>query len=421
MGVSRTMSTQNVLEQSQQQAQQAYQLCWLSPGVAGWFPIEEAVKSGRVAVAVPHGLTPPPMLTEGDIDVCSGAFGDTAICQPLDPSAAKHVPSELGTVSAGIGGASQRRRRQRATAAKKAAGATLRHPANESVETAINYAVRDPWLAEFDMPFLTTQLETGGAARDTALAALTGHVQALAFDEAGCRLVQTALKVATQHAAKELLDELRGSVYAACQCPNANYVIQKAVEVLPARLAAVVAEELSDVAVKVARHRYGCRILCRLVEHHCGDGADGPARKIIDRLLIDAVELCRHTYGHHVVNSILEHGSDEQRHIIAEALRIDAMHNGKNRHASFVIETALSCCSNNDVNALAFELLGKPGNIAALAASQFGCHVARALLRVPGELSALAVDQLYRSAPKLAESKYGRRVLEEPQMAAAAA
>lgn len=244
-------------------------------------------------------------------------------------------------------------------------------------------------------------------------------MRSLAFDSVGCRLVQLALKVASQQVAATLLAELRGSVRAVCNSPHANYVIQKAVEVLPTALAASVAEEICGIGSEMARHRYGCRVLSRLLEHHCGEGVTGYAVSLVDEVVGDAAQLSLHNYGHYVINSIIEHGSTAQRQRIAAAVKVNAMCNAMNRHASFVCENILTGCSADDCHALAMELLHKPGNMAMLAGSQFGCHVVRALLRLPGELSQIALDQVRHVAVQLQHSRYGRRLLQEHQLATA--
>ncbi|CAK0830419.1 unnamed protein product [Prorocentrum cordatum] len=138
--------------------------------------------------------------------------------------------------------------------------------------------------------------------RQQALAMLRGHVAELAFSCAGCRLVQQAFAVADQATRSELLAELQGLVVRAARSPHANYVIQSAIVVgAPAQVAAV-ARELKGSAASVARHRCGCRILCRLSEH-CSS-ADAEAVAVMDEVLTEAEQLCRHPLGHHVIQSI---------------------------------------------------------------------------------------------------------------------
>jgi len=258
---------------------------------------------------------------------------------------------------------------------------------------------------------LVEGLEAGGKARAAAVAALRGSVVPLAFDAIGCRAVQLALQLAERKASAELAEELRGHVSEAIRSPHANYVIQKIIEVLPMASASFIAEELCGMGVEVARHRYGCRILCRLLEHSATE--PGPI-KLFNEVLGGVGGLCRHSFGHYVIQSVLEHGTPEQRHTIAAALRAELTRSVQNRNACYVIENALSYCSAEDRQALVDGLIsGGPGRLAALAQHQFGSHVVRALLRMPGEGSQLAVGQLRTAASQLQATKYGRRLLED--------
>lgn len=258
---------------------------------------------------------------------------------------------------------------------------------------------------------LMEDLEAGGKARTTAVAALRGSVVPLAFDSAGCRTVQLGLQVADRRVATELAAELRGNVCEAIRSPHANYVIQKVIEVLPMAQATFIADELRGMGVEVARHRYGCRILCRLLEHSATDA--GPMA-VFNEVLQSVGGLCRHSFGHYVIQSILEHGTPEQRHQIAVALRGELARSVQNRNACYVIENALSYCSADDRQALVEGLLdGGPSRLSALAQHQFGSHVVRALLRLTGETSQLTLAQLRTVAAQLQMTKYGRRLLED--------
>mmetsp|Transcript_36814 Transcript_36814/g.83297 ORF Transcript_36814/g.83297 Transcript_36814/m.83297 type:complete len:413 (+) Transcript_36814:62-1300(+) len=258
-------------------------------------------------------------------------------------------------------------------------------------------------------------LEAGGKARATAVTALRGCVVPLSFDAAGCRAVQQALHVVDRKIAVDLAAELRGHVCEAIRSPHANYVIQKVIEVLPMAQASFVADELRGMGVEVARHRYGCRILCRLLEHSASDA--GPVA-LIDEVLGEVSGLCRHSFGHYVIQSVLEHGSPEQRQQIAAALRGELSRSVQNRNACYVIENALSYCSVEDRQALVEGLLnGGPGRLAALAQHQFGSHVVRALLRLPGEGAQVALGQLQAVSGQLQTTKYGRRLLEDFSLA----
>lgn len=133
---------------------------------------------------------------------------------------------------------------------------------------------------------------------------LRGQVWRLSRDAVGCRLVQEALELGSKGVV-DLAHELQGHVLEAVMCPNANYVVQKVVSHLSVAASSFVAWELQGNAVRAAKHRFACRIFCRLLEF-CGTG---PTSQLVDEFLDAAEEnLCTHSFAHHVVQSILEHG-----------------------------------------------------------------------------------------------------------------
>eukprot|EP00747_Dinoflagellata_sp_TGD_P161920 gnl/TRDRNA2_/TRDRNA2_178959_c0_seq1.p1 gnl/TRDRNA2_/TRDRNA2_178959_c0~~gnl/TRDRNA2_/TRDRNA2_178959_c0_seq1.p1 ORF type:complete len:434 (+),score=85.96 gnl/TRDRNA2_/TRDRNA2_178959_c0_seq1:86-1387(+) len=412
---------------------QFYEMCEVAPGVVRWF-----------AVAPPNGMSCAPVTFLPSMPVSSAdsveqKWQAESVWEPAGKvwqthqdqwqhaehalqgrqgqpwgETEEYVELEAGAIVPPTGcSASRRRRRLRAAAAARAEAARLAalRPPEPSPQPAASDD--NPLLQPESIAELTEQLEAGGEARSDALAALAGSIQSLAFDAAGCRLVQTALKEAGQQQACDFLAELAGQARACCSSPHANYVIQKAIEVLPTSLAATIAEELLGSGYEVARHRFGCRVLCRLVEHHCSDCMDGATARLIDEILQSAAELICHNYGHHVINAVLEHGSSAQRQKVAVVLRANAAHNAKNRHASFVCETLLTVCTASEKAALADELIFGPGGLVALAGHQFGIYVVRAVLKLPGDRSRVAQQQLLDAALQLRTSKYGRRVLEE--------
>lgn len=165
----------------------------------------------------------------------------------------------------------------------------------------------------------------------------------------------------------------------------------------------------------MACHRYGCRVIIRLLEHFTTEEG---TLSLVDELLTEAQELLRHPYAHFVLQAVLEHGLPCHKHHIALALHgadenFNALlRNAMNRHASTVFETALLYCSPEDTQLLAEKTLGEPGNAIALAQNQFGCFVLRALLQRPGEHVEATVAFLCSVAPQLQCSKSGKKTLE---------
>lgn len=257
---------------------------------------------------------------------------------------------------------------------------------------------------------LMEDLEAGGERREGAVAQLRGNIKRMAGEPAGCRVVQVALQSADRQAAAQLCEELHGHVRELISSPHGNYVVQKVVEVMPGAVASFVPEELKGSGAQTARHRFGCRILCRLSEHA---GSDPAAIELANEVLKEADDLCRHSFGHHVIQSILEHGQASQHKVIAAALCKDLERNAKNRSASYVIEKALTYCDDEDREKIVKQFLGY--NLAELAQSQFGSYVVRALAKMSGEPGQLATAQLQQALGQIQASKHGQKILEDLQ------
>eukprot|EP00927_Polykrikos_kofoidii_P061285 TRINITY_DN56145_c0_g1_i1.p1 TRINITY_DN56145_c0_g1~~TRINITY_DN56145_c0_g1_i1.p1 ORF type:complete len:461 (-),score=40.19 TRINITY_DN56145_c0_g1_i1:276-1658(-) len=253
-------------------------------------------------------------------------------------------------------------------------------------------------------------IEIGGEAEHTALSELTGSAKHLAFGARGCRTLQLVLRKGNTREVSGLVAELHGSVRHAITSPYANHVIQTVVEVMPIALAAFVPEELKGVGAETSCHKYGCRIMCRLLEH-C---ANTPATTFLtEETLSEAGKLCRHTFGHYVMESVLEHGGCALQTRVVAALLAELLENAVNNSATHVIAAALRHVGDVDRARLACSLLDLPGGLPRLAEDRYGIHVARALLRLTGEHGRMAQKQLQQNVALLKNSQYGRRIVEE--------
>lgn len=271
----------------------------------------------------------------------------------------------------------RRRRRQRASermAQPKAPGMVIPQPVMAQIPEA------SAVFSSERMNELREELEGTTLQRSAALEAISGNVWGLSRDVVGCRLVQLAFEKADPRMAKALSFELQGHIREAATSPHGNYVVQKVVTHLAPGVSSFVAEELLGNGARFARHRFGCRILCRLLEH-CSK--EEGTRQLVDEVLEpadEALDLCRHSFGHHVVQSILEHGDSRHKELIAEVLHSDLLANANHRSASYVVEAALCHCEAEDQHAL-LEKLTIPAVVADLAQSRYGYFVARTLLQ----------------------------------------
>ena len=207
---------------------------------------------------------------------------------------------------------------------------------------------------------------------------LIGQVWALSQDKEGCRLVQNALEVAGRDTLT-IARELSGHVLEAVRHPHANYVVQKVIAQVSAGGSGFIAEELRGSAVATAKHRMGCRILCRLLEF-CSTNPQ--VDRLVDELLKEVSQLCCHSFAHHVIQSVLEHGDERHRRMITRTLIADVKMFAQHKNASYLVENALKVfCNYEDQRAIISKL--DVDCLLFLAMTPYGRHVAKTVLKDP--------------------------------------
>jgi len=244
------------------------------------------------------------------------------------------------------------------------------------------------------------------------------------------RALQSFLVQANYEDAAQVASAFRGHVRQACQSQHANYLIQKIIQVTPAKMGIFIAEELvgerQGNAAGNARHKFGCRVLCRLIEHWRDDGGSvgdrpWPVTILIEEILKDAVGLCRHSYGNFVLQHLLEHGHSEHKHVIFLACSAELEANAKDKHACHVIEKALEECCEDDRLAITSKLVASPNLVFQLCEDQYGSYVVRKVLDQQRSQHSTVVEDYVRQFASGRYSKFWKRALEEYQEAAAAA
>jgi len=256
---------------------------------------------------------------------------------------------------------------------------------------------------------LIESLNADVEAKNRALASLRGSVVSHAFTAQGCRVVQLAFQVADRRVAAELLAELRGHVQSATRSPHANYVLQTAIGVVPPAACGFIVQEIRGFAVAVARHRLGCHVLCRLLEH-LADSLD--CVELIEEVMAEAGCLSRHEFGHHVMESVLEHGQASHRGCLYQLIISDLAKLAGCSSSSYVVEKALTHGSSEEQQSIGTSLLalGLDGMV-ALALTQSGSSVTRTLLGTRADAARTAAEQLCHAEARLKRNPHGKRVL----------
>lgn len=223
------------------------------------------------------------------------------------------------------------------------------------------------------------QLSPGAVAVSGPVA---GQVWLLSRQQSGCREVQRALEAsATYEERAALAEELRGHVWEALRCPHANYVLQKCIVTLRPQSLQFIIDELlmkgTGAMPQVARHRYGCRILERLLETCLPQQVDG----LVTDLLSDAVALSQHPFGNYVVQHLLEYGARGHRQALVRMLGQHVATLGTDVYASAVLGKALVHGARQDQASLAEQILQAPGLLAEMVRGRPGSLTAKLVVQ----------------------------------------
>lgn len=153
--------------------------------------------------------------------------------------------------------------------------------------------------------------------------------------------------------------------------------------------------------------------MLRLVRHFGGSGwAAECFDALVEEVLGQTAELCREEFGKHVLLEFLEHGLPSHRHKIVEAMLPGLHRNAKHRHASRVIEKVFVYCDEEDIRAIADELLENSKALYSLVNNEFGRHVLLALAQSFSPCAHQALLRLSQFSTELKGSKQGRRLLD---------
>lgn len=237
------------------------------------------------------------------------------------------------------------------------------------------------------------------------LVVVKGRARQLAMDLSGCRLLQMAIAQGDGHVRAAIAEELRGHVCELVESPNGNFVLQQLIEMMPPSSVCFILHELEGRwhPAFVAKHRFGCRVLERIIEHFpASPGADSTGVssmfvRFVDGLLANATTLCRHAYGTFVMQHIIEHGSVEQQRSVVSSLQFDLPTAALDLNAVAVLDRALTVPPALDQKGLAAAVLSSEGLLPKMAISRRGLPAAERLVFIASrseDLRKLAEQQL---------------------------
>lgn len=261
---------------------------------------------------------------------------------------------------------------------------------------------------------LSSQLESSDRATRTAILKwLVSDALDLALSMCGCRVVQKVLEVVGGEDRALLVEKFHGQSLALVESPHGNHVLQKCIEVMPPLAVRFVLDELSFYQggwAALARHRFGCRVVERLLEY-CPEDMTGP---LFTALIADTCTLCRHPYGNYVVQHVLEYGGQGHQEAVVSALVQGGVAVLAQHHvACHVIERAFTQCGRSGQQALAGAILDAPPALLTMACSRNGGYTVSRMLEVlTGPMREGVLHQLHAGAPQLRLSKHGKELLD---------
>jgi hypothetical protein len=181
-----------------------------------------------------------------------------------------------------------------------------------------------------------------------------GNVMKLAYHSHGCRLLQSSFDVLEDDGMlKELTDELQGRVLEASINMHGNHVLQKAINLLRPSDADSMLQELTKgpasfkdgwfqpwSATQIARSKYGCRVLERVIEHFLPN--HDTCIEFLQPIIEDCQALCTDQYGNFIIQHLLEHGTQSHKNAIMRVVKKSLEEFAVHQHACSVLDKALS-------------------------------------------------------------------------------
>lgn len=246
--------------------------------------------------------------------------------------------------------------------------------------------------------------------------ALLGWIMPICLDLAmsayGCRVMQSAVEVASGEMRYQMTNQMHGHAAELLDSPHGNHVLQKCIEVLPPDTVQFVLDELSefpDGGKSIAKHRFGCRIIERLLEHCPPE----QTRVLVEDVIENTYVLCKHPFGNYVVQHVLEYGTPTQRAAVIESiLNGGVLQLAMHRVASNVIERTLVQCSSDGRRALLSQLVVDLETTLIMANNRYGSFIAQRLLELPSSPQRDELwHQLYANLEALKASKHGKQLV----------
>lgn len=232
----------------------------------------------------------------------------------------------------------------------------------------------------------------------------------LALSANGTRLIQRALEVTGSETQVKLSQCLHGYARRLLENLHGNHVLQKCIMMMRPHEVQFIYHELSFFRggwAGVACHRFGCRVVERLLEHYSLE----LSAPIVEAVVAEIEALSMHPFANYVVQHVLEHVPAHRSEVVHALIRVGVPFLAQHHVASNVIERAFEHSGAENQRALAEAILSKPYAIADMGCSRYGNFTVRRMLEaLQDPLSSMAFQQLAGAVPRLRASKHGRHI-----------
>jgi len=235
-------------------------------------------------------------------------------------------------------------------------------------------------------------------------------VLALALSANGTRVVQKAIELTGGETQMRLSQCLHGYAGKLLHSHHGNHVLQACISMMPPHAVQFIFHELAFFPggwAGVVRHRFGCRVVERLLEH-CEPELTVP---IVAAVAAEIDSLARHPFANYVIQHILEYVPAHSCQVVHALIQVGVPFLAQHRVASNIVERAFEHGGAKSQQALAEAILSTPNAITEMASSRYGSFTVRRMLEaLQDPLRYMALQQLSADLSGLRASKYGRHI-----------
>lgn len=191
-----------------------------------------------------------------------------------------------------------------------------------------------------------------------------------------CNVVQDKILQSDDALLQCLAKGMEDHVWDAIKCPNANHVLQAFIKQMRQdhmgwivrKIRAAVGE---GGTIGASKHRFGCRVIQRLLQYGSPEMIKGLAAELLDN---EALSLCLHKYGNYVMRAVLQHAAPDDVTKLLSTLLQSIFEVGADNNGVAVVCAAIESPSVNGKGSddLARAILGSADLLAALSKTRHG-------------------------------------------------